>query len=192
MITHVGEASFPSKFGEFIIHGFVDNKGGEHIALVACGHDKHQDVPVRIHSKCLTGDTFGSMRCDCRGQFETALEYIAKEKCGIFIYLDQEGRGIGLANKIRAYALQDKGMDTVEANLHLGFGDDLRDYETAVDILGYFKIKSVHLLTNNPDKIKELEEHGIKVTERIPLITEKTKYSERYIETKKKKMNHLI
>ncbi|MBU0532909.1 GTP cyclohydrolase II [Candidatus Micrarchaeota archaeon] len=190
-MEHIDEAAFPTKFGTFTVHAFVD-EGREHLALVRCTNEKCENVPVRIHSKCLTGDTFSSLRCDCRNQLEAALEYLGKEEDGIFIYLDQEGRGIGLANKIKAYALQDGGLDTVEANLELGFCDDLRDYAAAAEILKYFKIESVTLLTNNPDKIKELEEHGIKVAERVPLISDPNEHNEKYLKTKKEKMNHQL
>jgi GTP cyclohydrolase II len=189
-VEHVAEADFPTRHGRFRIHAFVDERGKEHVALVRCMHGSHGTVPVRIHSKCLTGDTLTSLRCDCRQQLEAALEYLEEKECGVFIYLDQEGRGIGLANKIRAYELQDQGLDTVEANLHLGFGDDLRDFSIAAEILGYFGVKSVALMTNNPKKIEELEKHGIKVEERIPLIMEPTEYNERYLKTKREKMRH--
>ncbi|MBD3210617.1 GTP cyclohydrolase II [Candidatus Micrarchaeota archaeon] len=188
----IAEADFPLRSGMYRIHAFVDDDGSEHIALVRCAHERHQEVPVRIHSKCLTGDTFGSLRCDCRQQLEAALEYLSGEECGIFIYLDQEGRGIGLANKIRAYELQDRGRDTVEANLELGFADDLRDYGPAADILRSLGIKKVKLITNNPGKVKDLEKHGIGVVERIPLVVEPTEYNERYLQTKKEKMNHQL
>lgn len=190
-MNHISETDFPTRFGKFKLHAFVDEQGGEHIALVK-GEIEKKIVPVRIHSKCLTGDTFGSLRCDCREQFETALNYIEKEKLGIFIYLDQEGRGIGLTNKIKAYTLQDKGMDTVEANFDLGFCDDLRDYEIATEILKYFKVEEVNLLTNNPDKIKDLEKEDIKVTKRIPLVANPTDYNEEYLKTKKEKLNHML
>jgi GTP cyclohydrolase II len=189
-MKHIDQAKFPSRYGNFTIHLFVDNEGREHVALVRCTHGKHEGVPVRIHSKCLTGDTLASLRCDCRQQLESALEYLEKEECGVLLYLDQEGRGIGLTNKIKAYALQDKGLDTVEANLHLGFSDDLRDYSIAADILKYFGVKSISLLTNNPDKVKDLEEHGIKVVKRIPLVMEPTEHNEKYLKTKKEKLHH--
>ena len=192
MITKVADAFLPTRYGKFRVFAFVDKTGNEHLALYRCEHSTHAPVPVRVHSQCLTGDTLTSLRCDCRAQLEASLRYLEKRKCGIFIYLDQEGRGIGLANKIKAYALQDKGMDTVEANLKLGFKEDMRDFSAAADILRYFDVKEVALLTNNPDKIKALESHGIKVVKRIPLITKRTKYNKRYMETKKKKMNHLL
>jgi GTP cyclohydrolase II len=186
------DAFFPTRFGNFRIFAFVEENGKEHIALIRCDHRPHKSVPVRIHSRCLTGDTLTSLRCDCRDQLEASLKYLEMKKCGMLIYLDQEGRGIGLANKIRAYALQDKGMDTIEANVHLGFGEDLRDYEAAAQILRYFKVNDITLLTNNPKKIKDLERHGIRVAERIPLVTKTNRYNRKYLETKKKRMKHLL
>jgi len=191
MIKKAADAFLPTRYGKFQVFVFVDGTK-EHLALMRCEHGAHAPVPVRIHSKCLTGDTLTSQRCDCRAQLETALRYLERKRCGIFIYLDQEGRGIGLANKIKAYALQDKGMDTVEANVHLGFGSDMRDFSVAAEILKYFDVDEVALLTNNPDKIKALEKHGIKVVERIPLVTKPTRYNRKYLKTKKEKMNHLL
>lgn len=192
LARHLDEADFPSRFGNFRIHSFSDSEGREHICLAMGVSGGEENLPVRIHSKCLTGDTLGSLRCDCRGQLEAALGHIAKEGRGMLIYLDQEGRGIGLLNKIKAYSLQDSGMDTVEANLHLGFGEDLRDYEVAAEILGYFGVKSVALLTNNPEKIKGLEEHGIKVAGRIPLICSPNEHNGKYLDAKKEKLNHML
>ncbi len=192
MITKVAEAKLPTRFGRFTVHAFVDDGGREHLALVRCEHKMHEDMPVRIHSRCLTGDTLTSLRCDCRDQLEKAMRYMERKGCGVLIYMDQEGRGIGLANKIKAYALQDKGMDTIEANVHLGFGEDQRDYEVAADILLYFGLDSIALLTNNPEKIKDLERHGITVSKRIPLLTKMNRYNRKYMETKKRKMNHFL
>jgi GTP cyclohydrolase II len=192
MIKQVAEAFFPTRYGRFTIHAFVDVEGREHVVLTRCAHGPHKAIPVRVHSRCLTGDTLTSLRCDCRDQLEAALRYLERKKCGMLIYLDQEGRGIGLANKIRAYALQDKGMDTVEANVHLGFGEDMRDYHVAAEILEYFGVKEITLLTNNPKKISDLERHGIKIVKRIPLITKSNRYNRKYLETKKEKMNHII
>lgn len=189
MIEKITEAKFPTRFGTFKVHAFKDRNSGEHLAIVK-GECK-DSTPVRIHSKCLTGDTFCSLRCDCRQQLESSLEFIEKRGCGIVIYLDQEGRGIGLINKIKAYALQDKGMDTVDANLELGFAEDLRKYNVAVEILKIMGIKKIKLITNNPQKVKELESNGIMVEERIPLWVKPTKYDGEYIETKKKKLGHL-
>ena len=188
----IADAFFPTRYGKFTIHAFVDEDGGEHIALTRCTHAGHDEVPVRVHSRCLTGDTLTSKRCDCHDQLEASLRYLERKKCGMLIYLDQEGRGIGLSNKIKAYALQDKGMDTVEANVHLGFGEDSRDYGAAADILKFFGVKKIALLTNNPKKIQDLERHGIKVVKRIPLVTKPNKYNKKYLETKKEKMNHFL
>ena len=188
-MKHVAEAFLPTRFGNFRVHAFVNGKE-EHLALVRCMHAKHEEVPVRIHSRCLTGDTLTSKRCDCRDQLEAAMKYLEKEECGILIYLDQEGRGIGLANKIRAYSLQDQGMDTVEANRKLGFRDDMRDFSIAAMILKYFGVTKISLLTNNPEKIAALEENGIHVVKRIPLVMKTNKYNEGYIKTKKEKMGH--
>jgi 3,4-dihydroxy 2-butanone 4-phosphate synthase/GTP cyclohydrolase II len=147
---------------------------------------------VRIHSKCLTGDTLGSLRCDCRDQLETALCYLGGQKCGILLYLDQEGRGIGLANKIRAYALQDQGLDTVEANERLGFAEDLRSYKAAADMLKSLNVRRIKLITNNPHKITQMRRYGISVECRIPLVMKSTRYNRKYLSTKKNKMNHML
>jgi GTP cyclohydrolase II len=191
-MKEAAHAFFPTRYGNFTVHAFVDRKGGEHLALTRCDHRHPGPVPVRIHSRCLTGDTLTSMRCDCRDQLEASLRYLERKKCGMLIYLDQEGRGIGLANKIRAYSLQDQGMDTVEANVHLGFGEDMRDYSVAAQILKHFGVAEIALLTNNPAKIADLRRHGIKVVERIPLITKSNRYNRKYLETKKRKMNHAL
>jgi GTP cyclohydrolase II len=192
MTTKVADAVLPTRFGRFIVHAFVDDEKKEHLALLRCEHPVHEEMPIRIHSRCLTGDTLTSLRCDCRDQLEESMRYLESKKCGILIYLDQEGRGIGLANKIKAYALQDKGMDTVEANVLLGFGEDQRDYSVAADILRYFKIDNIALLTNNPDKIEDLGRHGITVVKRIPLVTKTNRYNRKYMETKKRKMKHIL
>lgn len=191
MIKKAADAFLPTRYGKFRVFVFVDGEK-QHLALVRCEHKAHAPVPVRVHSKCLTGDTLTSQRCDCRAQLEASLMYLERKKCGLFIYLDQEGRGIGLANKIKAYALQDKGMDTVEANVHLGFRSDLRDFSVAAEILRYFGVKEIGLLTNNPDKISALRKHGIKVVKRIPLVTKPTEYNRKYLRTKKEKMKHLL
>jgi len=193
-VKKIAEASFPTTFGRFRIFAFKDNEKRDHLALVRCtnGSSLNGPVPVRIHSRCLTGDTLGSLRCDCRDQLHAALWYLGKQECGVLIYLDQEGRGIGLANKIRAYALQDKGMDTVEANKALGFPDDLRHYKVAADILKKLGVKQIKLITNNPDKIRQMKKYGIKVDCRIGLITKPTKYNRKYLITKKIKMKHML
>ncbi len=191
MIKKVADAFLPTRYGNFRVYAFVDGKS-EHLALIRCEHGSHEPMTVRVHSKCLTGDTLTSLRCDCRAQLEASLEYLERKKCGIFIYLDQEGRGIGLANKIRAYALQDRGMDTVEANLELGFKEDMRDFSPAAKILKYFGVTKIALLTNNPAKISALRKHGITISKRIPLITKPTRYNRSYMKTKKDRMNHLL
>jgi len=192
MIEHIAQAKLPTQHGDFTVHAFRDDQGREHLALVRCSHAPHGKVPVRIHSRCLTGDTLTSRRCDCREQLEASMGYLERNKCGILIYLDQEGRGIGLANKIKAYALQDEGMDTVEANVHLGFGEDQRDFKVAAEILRFFKVDDVALLTNNPQKIKELQENGIRVGERIPLMIKPNEHNKDYLLTKREKMHHLL
>ncbi len=184
------EASLPSEYGTFNVRAFRDGEGREHLAVYKnLGGEK---VPVRIHSQCLTGDTLGSLKCDCREQLVGALRRIEGEGRGVVVYLEQEGRGIGLFNKINAYCLQDNGCDTVEANNRLGFPTDARDYRVAAEILDYFNVKSVALLTNNPDKIRGLEESGINVVERIPLTVEPGEFNRKYLETKREKMNHLL
>jgi GTP cyclohydrolase II len=192
IITKVAEAALPTQYGNFRVHAFVDDSGKEHLALVRCEHKPHGSVPVRIHSKCLTGDTLTSLRCDCRQQLKAAMRYIEKNKCGMLIYLDQEGRGIGLANKIKAYALQERGMDTIEANVHLGFKEDMRDFSIAADIIRYFGLVHVALMTNNPEKIRQIEKYGIKIVKRIPIVIKPNRHNKRYLETKKEKMRHLI
>jgi GTP cyclohydrolase II len=189
----IASAFLPTIFGKFKIYLFkdkFDNK--EHLALVKGNLNKKTSVFVRIHSECITGDVFHSLKCDCHFQLVKALEIIGKEKNGILIYLRQEGRGIGLENKIKAYALQDKGLDTVEANLKLGFPADLRTYDIAVAILKYFKIKSIKLITNNPEKIESIEKEEIKIIERIPILVGKNKYNENYLLVKKRKLNHIL
>ncbi len=188
-MEHVAEAFFPSRFGRFRIHAFIGEKGKEHLAVVM---EKEEKTPVvRLHSRCLTGDALCSLRCDCRQQLEAALAYIAEEG-GVLIYLDQEGRGIGLANKIKAYALQDEGMDTVEANVHLGFEGDERHYDAAAKILKHFGMTEIALLTNNPKKMEGLEKNGITVVTRIPLVAKPTEFNNDYLKTKKEKMHHQL
>lgn len=189
IMEFVAESFLPTRFGKFRIYAFKDGSK-EHIAIVGCDHNLHQGVPVRVHSKCFTGDTLCSKRCDCRDQLEYSMKYI--KKCGMIIYLDQEGRGIGLSNKIKAYALQDQGADTLEANLKLGFVADSRDYYPAAEILNFFKLKKIKLLTNNPLKIEDLKIHGIEVVERIPIKIKPNSYNKKYLKTKKEKMDHLL
>jgi GTP cyclohydrolase II len=189
----VAMAELPTRFGDFHIVAFENNRDGkEHVAITRGDVIGASDVPVRIHSECLTGDALGSLRCDCRDQLQTALKKIGQMDRGILLYLRQEGRGIGLINKIRAYSLQDEGLDTVEANLALGFRDDERDYAVAAHMLMSLKVESVQIMTNNPKKINQLVQYGIKVNGRIPHIIEPNEYNRFYLETKAAKSGHLI
>ena len=189
----VAIADLPSVHGQFQAVAFFNNRDNkEHAALIHGNIINQDDVIVRLHSECLTGDVFGSLRCDCHDQLVGALRTIGKMKMGVLIYLRQEGRGIGFSNKIKAYALQEEGLDTKEANIALGFRDDEREYSVAAHIINSLKIKSVRLMTNNPHKIAELEQYGVKVTERIPLIIPPNKYNRFYLETKEKKFGHLL
>ncbi|MFH1404193.1 MAG: GTP cyclohydrolase II [Candidatus Altiarchaeota archaeon] len=185
------EAGIPSEYGSFKARAFRDTDGREHLAVYK-GDLGSENVPVRIHSQCITGDIFHSLKCDCSAQLVKALQYIEERGVGVLIYLAQEGRGIGLLNKINAYNLQENGRDTVEANNELGFPTDMRDYTVAADILKQLGVGSVALLTNNEEKIKGLAESGINVVERIPLTTEPTEYNLRYLKTKRDKMHHLL
>ncbi|MGD0751379.1 MAG: GTP cyclohydrolase II [Anaerolineales bacterium] len=186
-------AELPSRFGQFHIVAFYNNKDNkEHVAIVRGDVTNAEDVPVRVHSECLTGDVLGSLRCDCRDQLESALRMIGKMDLGILLYMRQEGRGIGLINKIRAYGLQDHDYDTVEANIALGFRDDERDYSVAAHMLESLKVKSIKLITNNPRKIEDLERNGICVKGRIPHIMQPNQYNRFYLETKANKSGHLM
>jgi len=186
-------AELPSRFGQFHIVAFYNNKDNkEHVAIVRGDVCESEDVPVRIHSECLTGDVLGSLRCDCRDQLESALRMIGEMEKGILLYMRQEGRGIGLINKIRAYGLQEHGYDTVEANIALGFRDDERDYSVAAHMLQSLHVKSVRLITNNPKKIEDLTKNGIVVTGRIPHVMPINEYNRFYLETKAIKSGHLI
>ena len=186
-------AELPTRFGDFHIIAFENNRDGkEHVAITNGDVIGAKDVPVRLHSECLTGDAIGSLRCDCRDQLEAALKAISHMERGMLLYLRQEGRGIGLINKIRAYSLQDDGLDTVEANLALGFRDDERDYAVAAHMLMSLKIESIQLMTNNPKKINQLTQYGIRVNGRIPHIMEPNEHNRFYLETKAVKSGHLI
>jgi GTP cyclohydrolase II len=196
-LDKVAEADFPTEYGLFRIYGFRNappNGGGAEEAVVLRMGDLAGDDPplVRIHSQCLTGDVFHSLRCDCRAQLEIALEGIAAEGRGLLIYEHQEGRGIGLLNKLRAYELQDGGADTVEANHRLGFDSDLRSYGLPGAILNFFGLKCVRLLSNNPEKVKAVEDAGVQVTERVPCIAHAVDSRQAYLQTKKEKMGHLL
>lgn len=186
-------AELPTRFGDFQIVAFSNDKDGkDHIAIVRGDVTDGEDIPVRLHSECLTGDALGSLRCDCRDQLEAALTAIGKLDRGIVLYLRQEGRGIGLANKIRAYSLQDAGLDTVEANLALGFRDDERDYEVAAHMLMSLKVQSIQLMTNNPRKIDDLKRYGVRVNGRLPHILPSNPYNEFYLRTKAEKSGHML
>lgn len=189
----VAIAELPTKYGQFKIAAFRNNRNSkENIALFRGELDGHENVLTRIHSECLTGDVFGSLKCDCGEQLNFAMEDLGKSEAGLLLYLRQEGRGIGLANKIRAYALQDQGMDTVEANLHLGFDDDLRNYDIAIEMIRLLQPKSLELMTNNPKKYEDLLEAGIKVSKRVPIKISSNPYNEAYLQTKKNKSGHLL
>jgi len=190
-VPFVAKANVPSIFGKFTVYGFLEKlTGKEHLAIVAGDLDARKRTPVRVHSECWTGDVMGSLKCDCRAQLEEALRYIG-EHGGIVLYMRQEGRGIGLLNKLKAYALQEQGLDTVEANHELGFEDDLRSYEAAVEMLRFFGISKVKLLTNNPRKIEALEEAGIHV-QREPHQISSNPHNLRYLHTKAAKSGHLL
>ncbi|MEM1176863.1 MAG: GTP cyclohydrolase II [Acidobacteriota bacterium] len=184
----------PTRYGLFSIRVYPDPEdfSKEHVALFHGDVESAEPSLVRVHSECLTGDVFGSKRCDCGPQLDEALRRIAAEPRGVLVYLRQEGRGIGLGNKMRAYALQDCGRDTVEANLELGFPDDLRDYQVAADMLGDLGVKSVRLLTNNPKKVAALEEAGIHVVDRVPIVVGVNPENEAYLDTKREKLGHLL
>ena len=194
-LTKVAEADFPTQFGFFRIYGFEGRDGDltEEAVVLKMGELAGGPAPlVRIHSQCLTGDVFHSLRCDCRAQLEIALQSIAQEGRGLLIYEHQEGRGIGLLNKLRAYELQDRGADTVEANERLGFDSDLRSYELPGAILQYFGLRAVRLLSNNPQKVEAVERAGVEVVERVPCLADVLDTRESYLRTKKEKMGHLL
>jgi GTP cyclohydrolase II len=192
-LREVAQAALPSRFGRFTIHGFAGRGPTEEAVALVRGNLKGKSAPlVRIHSQCLTGDVLASLRCDCRAQLELSLKKIARAPSGILLYLPQEGRGIGLMNKLRAYELQDGGMDTVEANEKLGFAADARDYEFSAQILKQLGAGKIRLLSNNPEKVRQLEASGIRVVERVPCQPRISKISRGYLETKKAKMGHIL
>ena len=187
------EAALPSEFGDFRIFVFSNDRDGkEHLAMVHKDVFGARDVVTRVHSECLTGDVMGSLRCDCRSQLERSLRHIGSLPRGIVLYMRQEGRGIGLTNKIRAYRLQEQGMDTVEANLALGFEDDQRDYGIAAAMLRALGVRSICLMTNNPDKVRKLELCGIEVSQRLPIQIAPNPHNRRYLATKAARSGHLL
>jgi GTP cyclohydrolase II len=189
----VAHAELPTRYGRFTIYGFKGRGPQEEAVALVRGNLKGKTAPlVRVHSQCLTGDVLTSLRCDCRAQLELSLKKIGRAPSGILLYLPQEGRGIGLMNKLRAYELQDGGMDTVEANETLGFAADVRDYEFSAQILKKLGANKIRLLSNNPEKVRQLEDSGIQVAERVPCQPRVSKISSGYLKTKKRKMGHLL
>lgn len=194
IFNHVASSRLPTRHGEFQIHVYQPiGETVEHVAIVRGDPRGRESVLVRVHSECLTGDVFGSQRCDCGEQLDAALAMIANAGVGVVVYLrGHEGRGIGLANKIRAYQLQDQGQDTVEANLALGLPVDSRDYQVAAHILGDLGVKSIRLMTNNPRKMNKLGDYGVQVVERVPVLTAHTPHNIAYLRTKQQKLGHML
>ena len=192
-VNFIESSILPTEIADFKVHAFTeidDNK--DHLVITIGNIESENPILSRIHSQCITGESFFSLRCDCRNQLSQSLVKIANQGCGAIFYLQQEGRGIGLSNKIRAYKLQDNGFDTVEANHHLGFEEDERNYEIVAAMASHLKISNLDLMTNNPRKIEQLEKLGLKINKRIPITSESNVYNENYLKTKVKKLGHLM